>query len=172
MTVPSTALVASPAAERIPASAMKATMKATVASGKPSTGASAAYATISAMPPSSLAVEIGSGPSPVAAPGCARRHSSAALARHPSASPSSASRGQKPGPRPPSRARSLSERVAGQSAAASTTPESGAATRQARMLLAQPELFYQMVERGHLAGHPLRERLRPLVGIGGEVPFL
>src|SRR3990167_5875672 len=119
--------------------------------------------------------EIGGRPSPVPArgpPTRARCHSSSPLAAHARARPSSASRGQNPGPSWPSRAMPSRLHVPGKSTAARTTPSSGAATRRAVISLPQPELLDEAVERVHLAGDPPAELLRPHVAIGREVPLL
>src|SRR5688572_29269974 len=168
-TVPMTALATRPAAERTPASIMKAPMKAAVVTGKPSAGVSAAYRTMSATAVASITGEMGSRSVSVRA---GPRHSWTALAAQASPRPRRASRGQKPGPRLPSRATSSSERVAGYSAAARITPSSGATARRSDILLAQSELFDEAIEDVDLAGDPARELLRALVAVGSEVPLL
>src|SRR5436853_6749057 len=105
--------------------------------------------------------------------GAARRRFSTSLAAEARPRPMRTRRGQNPGPSCSPRATSSRPRVAANSATATITPASGATTRaRAGILLAEPEVLDQPLERRRLAGDPRPELLVAHEAVRAHVPLL
>src|SRR5215470_13562569 len=105
--------------------------------------------------------------------GGARRRFSPSLAAHARPRPMRTRRGQNPGPSCSARATSSRPRVAMKRATATITPTSGATTRaRAGILLAQPDVLDEPLERRRLAGDPRPELLVPHEAVRAHVPLL